>query len=165
MPVTHPLATRQALSGAIAAGQMVQHYQPIVDLASRRMVGCESLMRWEHPCEGTVAACEFSEVLEQTGLVDELTVSLIGEACRLAAELSPGGARRFVSVNMSPAQLSDPGLVGLVRDELAAAGIAGGHLPLQIPECSAFDDRPAAGQVLTKVRDLGVKVALDDFGT
>src|SRR4051812_29935112 len=165
MPFTRPLATRESLSGAIAAGQMVQHYQPIVDLVSRSMVGCESLMRWEHPCEGTVAACEFSEVLEQTGLVDGLTLSLIREACRLAAELSPGGARRFVSVNMSPAQLSDPGLVGLVRDELAAAGIDGGQLTVEITECSAFDDLPAAGRILTKLRDLGVKVALDDFGT
>lgn len=165
MPLTRPIATRESLSGAIAAGQMVQHYQPIVDLASRSMVGCESLMRWEHPCEGTVAACEFSELLERTGLVDGLTLSLIREACRLASDLSPGGARRFVSVNMSPAQLSDPALVGLVRHELAGAGIDGDQLTLEITESCDFDDLPAAGRVLTKLRDLGVKVALDDFGT
>ena len=88
MPLTHPFATREALSGAIAAGHLVQHYQPIVDLASRRMVGCESLMRWEHPCEGTVAACEFSEVLEQTGLVEAAHRPPAPEACALAAELS-----------------------------------------------------------------------------
>src|SRR3954447_15679720 len=165
MPFTRPIATRESLSGAIGAGQMVQHYQPIVDLTSRSMVGCESLMRWEHPCEGTVAACEFSELLERTGLIDGLTPALVGEACRLAADLSPGGARRFVSVNMSPAQLSDPGLVGLVRDELAAADIDGDQLTLEITEYCTFDDLPAAGRVLTKLRDLGVKVALDDFGT
>src|SRR3954452_4558919 len=165
MDFTRPLATRESLSGAIAAGQMVQHYQPIVDLVSRSMVGCESLMRWEHPCEGTVAACEFSELLERTGLVDGLTLTLIGEACRLAADLSPGGARRFVSVNMSPAQLSDPALVGLVRHELAAAGIEGDQLTLEITEYSTFGDLPTAARVLTKLRDLGVKVALDDFGT
>src|SRR4051794_17256532 len=117
MPGTQLLATRESLSGAISAGQIVQHYQPIVDLASRSMVGCESLLRWQHPCEGTVAACEFSELLERTGLIDGLTLTLIREACRLAADLSPGGARRFVSVNMSPAQLSDSALVGLVHDE------------------------------------------------
>src|SRR4051812_2222275 len=105
MPFTPPLATRESLSGAIAAGQMVQHYQPIIDLVSRSMVGCESLMRWEHPCEGTVAAGEFSELLEQTGLVGALTLSLIGEACRLAAELSRGGGRRVVSGKMSPPPL------------------------------------------------------------
>src|SRR3954463_11936362 len=123
MPVTHPLATRQALSGAIAAGQMVQPYQPIVDLASRRMVGCESLMRWEHPCEGTVAACQFSEVLERTGLVNGLTGRLLREACGLAAELSSGDVRQFVSVNVTPSQVSDPNLVGLVCQELEAAGV------------------------------------------
>src|SRR3954465_9743555 len=149
----------------MAAGQMVQHYQPIVDLSSCSMVGCESLMRWEHPCEGTVAACEFSELLERTGLVDVLTVTLIGEACRLAADLSPGDARRFVSVNMSPAQLSDPALVGLVRHELADAGIEGDQLTSEIAESPVFIALPAASRVLTSLRDLGVNVALDDFGT
>src|SRR3954453_2685130 len=144
---------------------MVQHYQPIVDLASRSMVGCESLMRWEHPCEGTVAACEFSELLERTGLVDGLTLSLIREACRLASDLSPGGARRFVSVNRAPAQLSDPALVGLVRHELAGAGIDGDQITLEITESCDFDDLPAAGRVLTKLRDLAFKGALYYFGT
>src|SRR4051794_34391460 len=140
MSSTATLATRESLSGAIAAGQLIQHYQPIVDLASSRMVGCESLMRWEHPLEGTVAAAEFSELLERTGLVDTLTRRLIREACLLAADLSPAGARRFVSVNMSPAQLSDPALVTLVDHELGEAGINGDQLTLEITEYSAFDN-------------------------
>lgn len=159
------LATRESLSSAIAAGQLVQHYQPIVDLGSSRMVGCESLMRWEHPVEGTVAACEFSEVLERTGLVDGLSTGLIREACYLAAELSPHGARRFVSVNMSPGQLSKPNLVHLVDQELDAAGIDGEQLTLEITEYSEFDDLDAAARVLTQLRERGVKIALDDFGT
>ena len=159
------LATRESLSGAIAAGQLIQHYQPIVDLASSCMVGCESLMRWEHPLEGTVAACEFSELLERTRLVDTLTARLIHEACLLAAELSPAGARRFVSVNMSPAQLSDPALVSLVDQELDEAGIEGDQLTLEITEYSAFDDIDVAAKVLARLRELGVKIALDDFGT
>src|SRR4051794_14307762 len=140
MSSTATLATRESLSGAIAAGQLIQHYQPIVDLASSRMVGCESLMRWEHPLEGTVAAGAFSELLERTGLVDGLTSKLIREACLLAAELSPGAARRFVSVNMSPAQLSDPKLVALIDEELDAAGIDGDQLTVEITEYSAFVD-------------------------
>ena len=165
MSSTTSLATRESLSGAIAAGQLIQHYQPIVDLASSCMVGCESLMRWEHPLEGTVAASEFSEMLERTGLVEGLTDGLVHEACRLAAELSPHGDRRFVSVNMSPAQLSDPGLVALVDDELAAAGIDGDQITLEITEYSEFDDITVAAGVLARLRELGVKIALDDFGT
>jgi len=158
------LATRESLSAAIAADQLISHYQPIVDLTSSAMVGCESLLRWEHPVEGTVAACEFSEVLEGTGLVDGLTSRLIREACLLSADLSPEGTI-FVSVNMSPAQLSDPALLGLVDRALDAAGIEGEQLTLEITEYSTFDAPPAAARVLARLRERGVEIALDDFGT
>ncbi len=155
------------LRQAVAAGELVLHYQPIVKLTSGRTVGYESLLRWQHPREGLLAAGTFVDLLESSGLVSELTPSIVGEACSAAAALAAASSGRppFVSVNLSARELSQTGIVELVREELERAGIKPAQLTLEITETAVVADQPTAVATLKALSELGVRVALDDFGT
>ena len=152
----------QELRQAVQRGQLELHWQPKVDIESSRIVGAEVLLRWRHPQLGSVAPIEFIPIAERSGVIREIGMWVLREACRVAVEAMPG---LTISVNVSPAQLHDDEFTGCVRDALADSGLDPFRLELEITESVFIDDVDGALQRLHSLRALGVRVALDDFGT
>jgi EAL domain-containing protein (putative c-di-GMP-specific phosphodiesterase class I) len=152
---------------ALAEGQLSNVYQPIVDPANGSIAGFEALVRWNHPERGTVSPADFIPVAEQNGLIVQLGHGVLREACAEAASWAPraDGAPLRISVNLSPRQLSDPGLVDSVSAVLKVTGLAAERLSLEITESAFTDDPAGALDVLRRLKELGVSLELDDFGT
>lgn len=155
------------LRQAIASGDLVLHYQPVVNLASGQMVGVEALVRWAHASKGLLSPASFIDLAEETGLVRDIGEWALYTAAADAArfQLHRGGGPAFhVSVNVSARQLG-PGLIDTVRAAMSQAQLPSGVLMLEVTE-SVFADAPdEAAQLLRKLRGNGIKIALDDFGT
>ena len=152
----------QEFRQAAKRGQLELHWQPKVDIESSRVVGAEVLLRWRHPQLGNVAPIEFIPIAEKSGVIREVGMWVLREACRVAAERLPG---LTISVNVSPAQLHDDEFIACVRDALHASALDPFRLELEITESVFIDDVDGALQRLHALRALGVRVALDDFGT
>ena len=152
----------QELRQAIQRGELALHWQPKVDIESSRLVGAEVLLRWRHPQLGSVAPIEFVPIAERSGVIREIGMWVLREACAVAASALPG---LVISVNVSPAQLHDDAFIACVRDALQASGLEPFRLELEITESVFIDDVEGALQRLHALRALGVRVALDDFGT
>jgi diguanylate cyclase (GGDEF)-like protein len=150
------------LREAIMCGGFELHYQPIVELARHTVVGYEALLRWMHPTRGMVPPAEFIPLAEETGLINQLGEWVLTTACREAASW-PHHIR--VAVNVSPVQIKSPGLVLNVVRILAESGLHAQRLELEITETILIQDDEATLTVLHNLRDLGVRVAMDDFGT
>ena len=157
---------RSDLEQAIAKQQFLLHYQPVSELLTGRLVGFEALVRWMHPQRGMLAPQEFIPLAEATGLVVPMGRWVLAEACRAAVRLQArlGVPGLFMSVNLSPVQLSGSGLSTDVSDALANSGLAATELLLEVTE-TALADRTAAARALGDLRSLGVQLAIDDFGT
>jgi diguanylate cyclase (GGDEF)-like protein len=172
-PVLHTAALRRTeleveLRAALEEGQFVLHYQPIIDLASQRLIGTEALVRWQHPTRGLLTPDEFISAAEQSGLIIALGAWVIRTACRQTAEwqeLEPDRAPLTVAVNLSPRQLVDRALVATVAEVLHDTGLDASSLCLEITEGSVIKDFEQTMPVLNALRTLGVSLALDDFGT
>ncbi len=153
----------RALYRALTAGQFVLHYQPIVGLPDARVVGVEALLRWNHPVDGLVAPDEFIPLAEETGVIVPIGRWVLLEACREAAGW-PGPTPPQISVNVSPRQLRERGIVADVRDALVATGLPAHRLTVEITETSVLDTEQARAAVC-ELHTMGVQIALDDFGT
>jgi len=150
------------LREAVANGHIVPHLQPLVGMANERVVGFEVLARWQHPSRGMVPPGEFIPVAEQVGLIGPMTSHLLRQACSIAATWPDD---TFVSCNVSPLQLRDQSLPGMVRAALQESGLPPHRLELEITESALVGDLALARDVLIEVKSLGVRLALDDFGT
>ncbi|HEX8382821.1 MAG TPA: EAL domain-containing protein [Sphingomonas sp.] len=150
------------LRTAIATGEFVLHYQPIVDLSSDRIGGFEALLRWNHPTRGLVSPVEFIPVAEETGLIVPIGEWVLHEACRFAATW-PDDVR--VAVNVSPIQFRHAGFASVLAQALSRSGIAPRRLEVEITESVFLDGEGPVVALLHSLRALGVRVALDDFGT
>jgi diguanylate cyclase (GGDEF)-like protein len=155
------------LRDAIHEGGLLLYYQPEVDLRTGELLAMEALVRWNHPQRGVLAANEFITVAEEAGLITELGRWVLGEACRQMAEWRQQyPALDFtMRVNMSPAQLATPDIVGLVKATLEVNQLPGKSLCLEITEHAIVQDVDQATKVLYSLRALGVSLAIDDFGT
>jgi diguanylate cyclase (GGDEF)-like protein len=150
------------LRKALASGSINVNYQPIVDLQTDQIVGCEALARWRHEERGFISPAEFIPVAEQSGLIDELGEYVLRKACKEAAAWPK---HMKLAVNVSPAQFK-PGILALkVVAALAHSGLSAHQLELEITEAVLIDDDQTALLVLNELKSLGVGVALDDFGT
>ena len=150
------------LRQAIAAGEFELYYQPVVNLRSNEISGCEALLRWHHPRRGMISPVAFIPVAEETGLISQLGEWVIATACAEAASW-PDSIR--IAVNISPVQFRNPTLALKVAAALAASGLAASRLELEITETVLIRDDAAALTTLHQLRALGVRIALDDFGT
>jgi len=150
------------LREAIMCGGFELHYQPIVDVRLDTVVGYEALLRWIHPVRGTVPPSEFIPLAEETGLINQLGEWVLSTACREAANW-PHDLK--VAVNVSAVQVKSPGLVLNIVRILADSGLHARRLELEITETVLIQDDEAALSVLHNLRDLGVRIAMDDFGT
>ncbi|TWI10647.1 putative bifunctional diguanylate cyclase/phosphodiesterase [Aerolutibacter ruishenii] len=156
------------LRGAWDRGELSLAYQPVFDLAEGTMVGAEALLRWRHPKHGLVAPSVFIEVAEQSGLIEVLGPRVLRAACRDAVRWNTrrsGDRPLFVSVNVSPRQLRSGDLPKVVAAILAETGLSARQLHLELTETAVIGDEVHAGNLLSRLRQTGVKVWLDDFGT
>ncbi|WP_027572441.1 EAL domain-containing protein [Bradyrhizobium sp. WSM1743] len=150
------------LRQALVNGGFEIHYQPLVDLRTSEVSGCEALLRWRHPERGMVSPTEFIPVAEDTGLITELGDWVLRMACNEAATW-PAHVR--VAVNVSPVQLKCDTLALRIAGALAASGLDPRRLELEITEAVLIRDDEAALSILHQLRSIGVRIALDDFGT
>jgi diguanylate cyclase (GGDEF)-like protein len=155
------------LRSAIERDELELHYQPIVDLSSEALLGLEALIRWQHPTRGMLAPIEFLPIAEECGLIMPIGRWVLERACRDAAQWPRPGGRDalWVSVNIAPAQMEDPGLIDDVTRTLGESGLDPSRLMLEISERTALTGGRHPGAVLSELRELGVRIALDDFGT
>jgi diguanylate cyclase (GGDEF)-like protein/PAS domain S-box-containing protein len=138
------------------------HYQPLIDLSSGRISGCEALVRWPHAERGMISPAEFIPVAEDTGLINVLGTKILRRACVDAAGW-PDKVR--VAVNLSPLQFRAGNLLSVVMDALKQSGLPAKRLELEITETLLLEKSEAVLATLHALRALGVHVAMDDFGT
>jgi diguanylate cyclase (GGDEF)-like protein len=155
----------QELRTALAERQFEVHYQPIVDLAGEHTVGVEALIRWRHPARGLLAPAAFLDLAEEIGLMPELGIWVLEQACAQAVEWQRDNPAFEVNVNLSASQLSSPHLADDVRAALERTGIPPHQLVLELTESVALTDLTESARVLATLKTLGVRIALDDFGT
>ena len=150
------------LRRAFANGEFELHYQPLVSIASDRISGFESLLRWHHPDKGMISPAEFIPVAEDIGLIIQLGEWVLREAC---AEAVKWPAEVKVAVNLSPAQFRSRNLVQIVISALAQSGLSPTRLELEITESIFLAETDANLAILHQLRELGVGISMDDFGT
>ena len=153
------------LSAAIEAGQLVLHYQPLCDLQSGAVVGVEALVRWAHPERGLLSPDAFLPVAEQTALMRPLTRLVLAMALRQCREWRDAGAELRVSVNVSVTNLLDGLFPSDVEQMLTEHGLPPEALRLEITENTLLADPVRAQEVVRRLHELGVGVAVDDYGT
>ena len=160
------LELRADLQVALEREQFTLVYQPVVSLPDARPVGVEALLRWQHPERGTIPPNEFIATAEELGVLLPVGRWVIGEVCRQLRrwdEDAPGQPLT-TAVNLSQRQLHDPLLCETVRTALRTNGLAPHRLVLEITEETVMIDRAASAAVLGRLRELGVRLAVDDFG-
>jgi diguanylate cyclase (GGDEF)-like protein len=150
------------LRQAIVDGEFEIEYQPIVELRSGAISGCEALLRWRHPERGMVSPAEFIPVAEEIGLISQLGEWVLASAC-LEAATWPENIK--LAVNVSPIQFRNHTLALHVASALASSGLAAHRLELEITEAVLIRDDESALAILHHLRAVGVRIALDDFGT
>jgi len=150
------------LRGALAAGAFKIHYQPLLNLHTKRISTCEALLRWPHPLRGAISPAEFIPVAEEMGLIVDIGAYVLREAC-LECTKWPDDVR--VAVNMSPIQFRTGNVADVIREALAAANLPASRLEIEITESVFLSDTELTRHWLQELQDMGVRVSLDDFGT
>jgi diguanylate cyclase (GGDEF)-like protein/PAS domain S-box-containing protein len=155
------------LRRAVDRGELVLHYQPLVAIGTGGVVGVEALVRWNHPRRGLVPPLQFIPLAEESDLIIRLGRWVLDAACAEGHELtrSASDLELHVSVNLSARQLADPGLVEHVSEALARSGLAPERLVLEITESVLAGNLEATRSTLEELRALGVRIAIDDFGS
>jgi diguanylate cyclase (GGDEF)-like protein len=153
------------LRGAWERGELSVAYQPIFQLASGRLVGAEALLRWQHPEHGMIPPSVFIDVAEQTGLIEGMGRQVLVRACAEAMRWKREGEEPFVSVNVSARQLRLGDLASVVSAALEESGLDARRLHLEITETAVMGDEIQTSALLARLRAMGVKIWLDDFGT
>ncbi|MET0106198.1 MAG: EAL domain-containing protein [Sedimenticola sp.] len=156
------------LRQALDEGQLQLNYQPIVVLANGRIAGFEVLARWYHPEKGFISPEEFIPVAEETGLIIPMGTWILEQACRFMRECArnfPHAAGMYVSVNLSPRQISQANLLEEIRRILDETKLSPENLRLEITESLLMEYSGAAYELLPRLKALGIQLYMDDFGT
>ncbi|HYN22649.1 MAG TPA: EAL domain-containing protein [Thermoanaerobaculia bacterium] len=153
---------------ALENQQFELYYQPIVELGTGNLVGVEALVRWRDEARRRLLLpAEFLPLAERTGLILPLGKWILETACRQACEWRarfPQAEKMLLSVNLSKRQFLDPGLIGMVRKALAASGLSGQHLVIDVAEDVLLQNMDVADARLRELKALGIRLAIDDFG-
>ncbi len=163
--VEQQMQMEQDLRLALERGELSVVYQPIESCANRHVLGAEALVRWNHPQRGMIGPDVFIPVAEQSGQIEAIGRFVLLTACRDAAEWPLGSGPGFVSVNVSAWQLQRSDLPALVEEVLHMTELAPQRLHLEFTETAVLANEAAAIAASTRLRELGVKIWLDDFGT
>ena len=152
------------LREALLCNELMMAFQPVVALANEQLAGVEALARWSHPTRGMVSPSWFVPLAEQTGLAAELTRWSLNAALREFAPMHRARPKLRCSINLSSRVFADPGLVEQVTAALAIWGVPADRLVLEVTETAVMEDPERGARALAKLRDVGVGIALDDFG-
>jgi diguanylate cyclase (GGDEF)-like protein len=150
------------LRAAVATDAIDVHFQPIVDVRTRRIIGFEALARWHHPVRGCISPAEFIPIVEEIGLMEELGAAVLRRACAACANWPDGIS---VSVNLSSTQFRSGNLEKTILNALSAVNLAPERLDLEITESTLLEDRGNVRRTLETLRAHGLRISLDDFGT
>lgn len=153
------------LRQAIKAKQFTLFYQPQVDCKTMHIVGYEALIRWKHPEKGMIPPTKFIPIAEATGLIVELGVWVLEEACLFSMRLQRQGRSGNMSINLSARQFKDAHLIDEISDVLQRTQMPAEKLHLELTESMLMGDVEAAITQLHQMKDLGVGLSIDDFGT
>jgi diguanylate cyclase (GGDEF)-like protein/PAS domain S-box-containing protein len=164
--VAERLAILRGLRRAVSDGELVLHYQPVVDVVTSRLLGVEALLRWQHPERGLLGPNEFLAVAEESRLIVRIGAWVVEEACRALVRWREAydAEDLYMAVNVAVAQLEDDDFPAVVAAALAAAGLPAAALTLEITETALIAGGPAVER-LHELKRLGVRLAVDDFGT
>jgi diguanylate cyclase len=159
------LRTIEELREVVSTRGLAVHYQPKVDVRSREVVGVEALVRWNHPTRGLLPPAAFLPLVEDAGMMHELTIAVLEQSLDQIATWAAAGRRLPVAVNLSPSSLVDADLPERIEEMLNQRGLTPDLLELEITEDVIMNDRERGRDILERVRAIGVGVAVDDFGT
>jgi diguanylate cyclase (GGDEF)-like protein/PAS domain S-box-containing protein len=150
------------LRHALGRGELEVEYQPLVDLLRGTVIGCEALVRWRHPTRGTIMPSVFIPIAEESSAIVEIDRWVLRQACAAAATFRTFDPAFRIAVNLSARDLREPALATMIGALLAEYDIAASALILEVTETAALDDDALPG--LRRLRELGVHIAMDDFG-
>jgi diguanylate cyclase (GGDEF)-like protein len=151
---------------ALKKEEFLLHYQPKVDLQSGHITGCEALVRWQHPEKGLLSPGYFIPAAEETGLILPLGKWILESACRQAKTWEISGFSSFsISVNVSARQFRQENFVEQIYDIMKKTGVEPGMISLEITESMVMEDIPNAVKIMARLKELGLGLQLDDFGT
>jgi diguanylate cyclase (GGDEF)-like protein/PAS domain S-box-containing protein len=160
------LSLEHDLRGAAQRGEIFMVYQPQIELATRRIIGAEVLMRWRHPVHGLISPARFIPIAEDSGLILVIGEWILSEACRQVRLWRDRGILDLcLSVNVSAVQFRQGDFIRVVERALNESGIPPGNLELELTESVVMQGVESTLQKLREVEALGVRVAIDDFGT
>jgi EAL domain-containing protein (putative c-di-GMP-specific phosphodiesterase class I)/CHASE2 domain-containing sensor protein len=159
------LSMLSQLDDAIDKGQVWVAFQPKLDLATRKIVGAEALARWTHPEKGPIAATEFVAAAEQSNRIAKLTDFVLEKSVAAAAELNRRGPAFGIAVNLSARLLADKGFTLRLAALLARHKLDPGRLTLELTETAALAGSGEGIEMLARLREIGVRISIDDYGT
>ena len=159
------LSMLSQLDEAIDRGEVWVAYQPKLDIASKRIVGAEALARWTHPEKGPIAATEFVAAAEQHNRIGKLTDFVLEKAVAAAAQIGKRSEDFEIAVNLSARLLNDKGFTLRLSALLARHSLPPNKLTLELTETAALDDDGEAFEMIARLRELGVRISIDDYGT
>jgi EAL domain-containing protein (putative c-di-GMP-specific phosphodiesterase class I) len=160
------LTLERSLHRALERNEFVLHYQPMVEIATGRVVGAEALVRWNHPENGLIQPEDFIPIAEETKLIVPLGAWVLQTACaQMKAWHDAGHAWLRVAVNLSPRQFQDRELVSMVERTLAETKFPPGYLDLEITESTAMQNAELSLSILKRLKEMGIRISIDDFGT
>ncbi|WP_181704719.1 putative bifunctional diguanylate cyclase/phosphodiesterase [Chthonobacter rhizosphaerae] len=151
-----------SIAGALKAGEIVPYFQPLIDLSRNKVAGFEILARWQHPTVGYIAPSVFIPIADEIGILEPLTLDLLGKACRAA---SAWGDHIMLAVNVSPTVLRNPAFLAGFREVLKASRFDPKRLEVEITENAFIDEVAGLDLVVASLKDEGVSISIDDFGT
>jgi diguanylate cyclase (GGDEF)-like protein/PAS domain S-box-containing protein len=160
------LSLESSLRMAIERDQLVLHYQPLLDLQTRKIIGVEALVRWDSPEHGFISPGTFIPLAEETGLIVPLGEWVMREACgQMRAWLDQGLELGTVAVNLSPVQFRHEDLLGMVRSALEESRLDPRYVELEITESGLMDNIEAVELRIDRLKAMGLRMSIDDFGT
>jgi diguanylate cyclase (GGDEF)-like protein/PAS domain S-box-containing protein len=164
--IQHRLSVENQLRQALARGEFTLHYQPQVQMDSGRIISAEALLRWRRDGRDMISPAEFIAIAEETGLILPIGEWVLREACAQLKRWRNGGhADLAIAVNLSPRQMSQPGLPDMVEQVLRAAGLPAETLDLEITESILMQPSGENMAMLKRLSEMGVQLSVDDFGT